>query len=85
MSDLGVAFRSITKDASDLPAAMIFARFRVLQARSSGGQASGLTFKREYGALNLTSFSMSYSIHTDRQADRHPYIRTYVHIYIYIY
>eukprot|EP00439_Symbiodinium_sp_Y106_P073415 s810_g13.t2 len=33
VSDLGVAFRSITKDASDLPAAMIFARFRVLQVK----------------------------------------------------
>ncbi|CAE7751695.1 unnamed protein product [Symbiodinium sp. CCMP2456] len=33
VSDQGVAFRSITKDASDLPAAMIFERFRVLQVK----------------------------------------------------
>ncbi|CAE7388839.1 unnamed protein product, partial [Symbiodinium microadriaticum] len=33
VSDQGVAFSSITKDASDLPAAMIFERFRVLQVK----------------------------------------------------
>ncbi|OLQ12213.1 hypothetical protein AK812_SmicGene3906 [Symbiodinium microadriaticum] len=37
VSDQGVAFSSITKDASDLPAAMIFERFRVLQDQMPWG------------------------------------------------
>eukprot|EP00439_Symbiodinium_sp_Y106_P072900 s810_g13.t1 len=74
VSDLGVAFRSITKDASDLPAAMIFARFRVLQVKPflEPGSVVGLHCARWNRFLRMNDQAdMDFSAH--KAADQMPW------------